>query len=143
MVKSMTNYKPCIGDQRVVTANQNSFCIAGHGDLTILFPSRDNKEVEILLQNVAHVPDLGFNLFSFQAIADKGAKGIFTASTFSLLDGVLTFTRDPGCHHTLHVQRILLRLDRNADVTLKATIAPSIAPHAPHTNVDINLFHRS
>ncbi|CAM9900896.1 unnamed protein product, partial [Choristocarpus tenellus] len=64
MVKSMTNYKPCVGDQRVVTASQNSFCIAGHGDLIILSPSCDNKEVEIFLQNVTHVPDLGFNLFS-------------------------------------------------------------------------------
>ncbi|CAN0574040.1 unnamed protein product, partial [Ectocarpus sp. 12 AP-2014] len=127
MITHMTNYKPCVGNERVVTASQNSFCIAGHGDLIILFPSRDNKEVEILLQNVAHVPDLGFNLFSCQAAADK----------------VLNFTRDPGCHYTLHGQRILPRLNRNAELALKATIAPSLAPHAPHTNVDINLFHRS
>ncbi|CAM9614787.1 unnamed protein product, partial [Choristocarpus tenellus] len=133
MITHMTNYKPCVGNERVVTASRNSFCIAGHGDLTILFPSRDNKEVEILLQNVAHVPDLGFNLFSCQAAADKGAKGIFTASSFSLLDGVLNFTRDPGCHYTLHGQRILPRLNRNAELALKATIAPSLAPHAPHT----------
>ncbi|CAM9736151.1 unnamed protein product, partial [Choristocarpus tenellus] len=92
MITHMTNYKPCIGHERVVTASQNSFCIAGHGDLIILFPSRDNKEVEILLQNVAHVPNLGFNLFSCQAAADKGAKGIFTVSTFSLFDGRATLS---------------------------------------------------
>ncbi|CAM9778164.1 unnamed protein product, partial [Choristocarpus tenellus] len=74
MMTYITNYEPCVVDRRVVTASQNSFRIAGRGDVIILFPTCDNKEVEKLLHIVAHVPDLEFNLFSCQATADMGAK---------------------------------------------------------------------
>ncbi|CAM9764300.1 unnamed protein product, partial [Choristocarpus tenellus] len=42
MRKFIANYKACLEDQKIVTASQDPFSIAGHGDLTIMFPSRDD-----------------------------------------------------------------------------------------------------
>ena len=65
----MINYREC--DLKTRFADGTTRSLDGHVDLSFVFPS-GNGLVDVLLTNVAHVPDLSYHLFSLPTLIKNG-----------------------------------------------------------------------
>ena len=65
----LTNYRAC--SRPLGLANGEEISIVGYGDLTVNFRT-DHRWVRVKMNDVAHIPQLSYNLISLPSITLKG-----------------------------------------------------------------------
>ena len=132
-----TNYRAC--SRLLGLANRRQISIAGYGDLTVAFRSKDSW-VHVKLYDVVHVPLLGYNLVSLTSLAQEGHPSAVEESgvTLKLIGGgTVTF---PLIGKLCRQYGYRPEATGRMVYTACAVIAPGPAK-APTTPTDINLFH--
>ena len=112
--------------------------IEGIGNLPMSFWSGKDR-VQVVLQNVAHVPLLGYNLLSLKKMADRGHKHVGEKKVVALhlKNGKTLFGPSVGKHNYFCGFRRPLDSSRFGLTTIAPGKIPSVSP------VDINTFHTS
>ncbi|CAN0480596.1 unnamed protein product, partial [Discosporangium mesarthrocarpum] len=129
----MVDFVGTTSDTYVESANGDKFMVKGKGKLEVVFKDDSGIDIPATLHNVAYVPELKHNLFSFLAAAERGHTYVGTASGIEVSGG-LTFVRRPG-------KGFASALVYYPPQTIAAaTLTPG---HFPSKSVDINLFHCS
>ena len=133
----LTNYREC--SRPLGLANGKDISIVGYGDLTVRFCT-DHGWVRVEMNDVAHVPQLSYNLISLQSMTHKGhtSTGGKDGVTLKLKGGETVFFPLVGklCHqYGYRPEAAGSMVD-----TACATIAPGKAK-APTTPTDINILH--
>ena len=136
----LTNYREC--SRPIGLANGENITIAGYGDLVVAFRT-DDTWVDVQLHNVAHAPQLSYNLISLTSLAKKGHMyvGVDEGITLKLEGGgeVHFPLLDKLCRQDGYRPEAK---DDSVDIAC-AVIAPGKAkenaPNPPPS--DINLYH--
>ena len=133
----LTNYREC--SRPLGLANGEEISIVGYGDLTVNFRT-DPRWVRVKMNDVAHVPQLSYNLISLPSMTLKGHTytGDKDGVTLKLKGGETVFFPLVGklC------RQYGFRPEAAGSMvgTACATIAPGKAK-APTTPTDINILH--
>ena len=133
----LTNYREC--SRPLGLANGEEISIVGYGDLTVNFRT-DHRWVRVKMNDVAHVPQLSYNLISLPSMTPKGHTytGDKDGVTLKLKGGETVFFPLVGklCRqYGFRPEAAGSMVD-----TACATIAPGKA-NAPTTPTDINILH--
>ena len=133
----LTNYREC--SRPLGLANGEEISIVGYGDLTVSFCT-DHGWIRVEMNNVAHVPQLSYNLISLPSMTQKGRTytGDKDGVTLKLKGGETVFFPLVGklCRqYGYRPEAAGSMVD-----TACATIAPGKAK-APTTPTDINILH--
>ena len=133
----LTNYREC--SRPLGLANGEEISIVGYGDLTVNFRT-DHRWVRVKMNDVAHVPQLSYNLISLPSMTLKGHTytGDKNGVTLKLNGGETVFFPLVGklCRqYGYRPEAAGSMVD-----TACATIAPGKAK-APTTPTDINILH--
>ena len=133
----LTNYREC--RRPLGLANGEEISIVGYGDLTVNFRT-DHRWVRVKMNDVAHVPQLCYNLISLPSMTLKGHTytGDKDGVTLKLKGGETVFSPLVGklCRqYGFRPEAAGSMVD-----TACATIAPGKA-NAPTTPTDINILH--
>ena len=133
----LTNYREC--SRPLCLANGEEISIVGYGDLTVNFRT-DHRWVCVKMNDVAHVPQLSYNLISLPSMTLKGHTytGDKDRVTLKLKGGETVFFPlvDKLCRQYGFRPEAA---DSMVD-TACATIAPGMT-NAPTTPTDINILH--
>lgn len=70
--EAFSHLTPKLTVAKVITADKTEITPAGSGTVLLLMTDVNNKKVRLQLNNVAYVPQLGFNLLSTCQMADSG-----------------------------------------------------------------------
>ena len=133
----LTNYREC--SRPLGLANGEEISIVGYGDLTVSFCT-DHGWIRVEMNDVAHVPQLSYNLISLPSMTQKGHTytGDKDRITLKLKWGETVFSPLVGklCRQNGY------RPDAGGSMvnTACATIAPRKAK-VPTTPTDINILH--
>ena len=133
----LTNYREC--SRPFGLANGDEISIVGYGDLTVSFCT-DHGWIHVEMNDVAHVPQLSYNLISLPSMTQKGHTytGDKDGVTLKLKGGETVFSPLVGklCRqYGYRPEAAGSMVD-----TACATIAPGKAK-APTTPTDINILH--
>ena len=133
----LTNYREC--SRPLGLANGEEISIVGYGDLTVSFCT-DHGWIRVEMNDVAHVPQLSYNLISLPSMTQKGHTyaGDKDGVTLKLKGGKTVFFPLVGklCRqYGFRPEAAGSMVD-----TACATVAPGKAK-APTTPTDINILH--
>ena len=134
---NLTNYREC--SRPLGLANGKEISIVGYGDLTVTFCT-DHGWIRVEMNDVAHVPQLSYNLISLPSMTQKGhtSTGDKVGVTLKLKGGETVFSPLVGklCRqYGFRPEAAGSMVD-----TACATTAPGKAT-APTTPTDINILH--
>ena len=133
----LTNYREC--SRPLGLANGEEISIVGYGDLTVNFRT-DHRWVRVKMNDVAHVPQLSYNLISLPSMTLKGHTyaGDKDGVTLKLKGGETVFF--PLVGKLCRQYGFRPEAPGSMVDTACATIAPGKA-NAPTTPTDINILH--
>ena len=133
----LTNYREC--SRPLVLANGEEISIVGYGDLTVNFRT-DHRWVRVEMNDVAHVPQLSYNLISLPSMTLKGHTytGDNGGVTLKLKGGETVFF--PLVGKLCRQYGFRPEVAGSMVDTACATVATGKA-NAPTTPTDINILH--